>query len=49
MYEPSKSDWKKSTMLWDIAALINDGVITVDELEPFSEDLKEAIQFILKR
>ena len=40
---------RKSTMLWDIAALINDGVIAVDDLEPFSEDLKEAVQFILKR
>ena len=40
---------RKSTMLLDIAALINDGVIAVDDLEPFSEDLKEAVQFILKR
>lgn len=39
----------KSEMVWDIATLINDGVITFDHLLDFSDELKEAVKFILKR
>ncbi len=31
---------KKSDMFWDIAGLINDKVISMDDLEEFSDDLK---------
>ena len=40
---------KKSTAIWDIAFLVRDGVITMDELDGFSEDLIEAIKLILGR
>ena len=40
---------RKSDMFWDIAGLINDKVISMDELEEFGEDLKEAVALILRR
>lgn len=40
---------RKSDMFWDIARLINDKVISMDDLEEFSEDLKEAVAQILRR
>lgn len=40
---------RRSDMLWDIARLICDGAITMDELEEFSEDTKEAVSLILSR
>ena len=40
---------QKSTAIWDIAYFVRDGVITMDELEGFSEDLIEAVKFILSR
>ena len=40
---------RKSDMFWDIAGLINDKVISMDELEEFSDDLKEAVALILRR
>lgn len=39
----------KSDMFWDIARLINYNVISEDDLEEFSDDLKEAVALILKR
>jgi hypothetical protein len=36
-------------MFWDIARLINDKVIAMDDLKEFSEDLKEAVALILRR
>ena len=39
----------KSDMFWDIAELINDKVILVDDLQEFSDDLKEAVALILRR
>ena len=39
----------KSDMFWDIAGLINDKVISMDDLEEFSDDLKEAVALILNR
>lgn len=40
---------RKSDMFWDIAGLINDKVISMDDLEEFSNDLKEAVALILRR
>ena len=40
---------KKSTAIWDIAFLARDGVITMDELDGFSEDLIDAVKLILGR
>ena len=40
---------RKSTAIWDIAYLVGDGVITMDELEGFSEDLIDAVKLILGR
>lgn len=40
---------KKSTAIWDIAFLVRDGVITMDELDGFSEELIEATKLILGR
>ena len=40
---------RKSDMFWDIAELINDKVISMDDLEEFSDDLKEAVVLILRR
>ena len=42
-------EMRKSDMLYDIVALINYGVITEDDLEGFSDDLKERVGFFLKR
>lgn len=39
----------KSSMIWDIAGLIHDDVITVKDLEGFSNELVEAIKVILNR
>ena len=40
---------RKSTAIWDIAYLVGDGVITMYELEGFSEDLIDAVKLILGR
>lgn len=40
---------RKSNMFWDIAILIKDKVISMDDLEEFSSDLKEAVSLILNR
>ena len=34
---------QKSSMIWDIARLVHDDVITIKELEGFSNELVEAI------
>lgn len=39
-------EMRKSEMLYDIVALINDKVITQDDLEEFSDELKEYVQFL---
>lgn len=39
----------KGNMLYDIVALINYKVITVEDLDGFSDDLKEKVNFFLKR
>ena len=40
---------RKSDMFWDIAGLIHDKVISMDDLEEFSDNLKEAVVLILRR
>ena len=40
---------QKKEMMFDIVRLIRDGVIGVQDLEGFSEELKEHVQFILGR
>ena len=40
---------RKSNMIYDIVALINLGVITKDDLDGFSDDLKEKVDFIISR
>lgn len=40
---------RKSNMIFDIVSLISLGVITKDDLDGFSDDLKEKVDFILSR
>lgn len=40
---------RKSNMIFDIVSLINLGVITRDDLDGFSDNLKEKVDFILSR
>lgn len=39
----------KSNMIFDIVELINGGVITITDLEDFSDELKESVDFLLHR
>ncbi len=39
----------KGNMIFDIVALINSGVITIADLEDFSDELKESVDFLLHR
>lgn len=40
---------RKGNMIFDIVALINSGVITTADLEGFSDELKEGVDFLLHR
>ncbi len=40
---------RKSSAIWDIATFVGHEIITMDELEEFSDDLKEAVKLILSR
>jgi len=40
---------RKSTAIWDIAAFVGDGVITLEELDGFSEDVIVAVKQINSR
>lgn len=42
-------EMRKSEAIWDIAAFVGRKIITMDELEGFSEDLIEAVKLILSR
>lgn len=42
-------EMKKSNAIWNIAALVSYEVITLDDLEGFSEDLIEMVHLILRR
>lgn len=39
----------KGNVVFDIVALINSGVITVDDLGDFSDGLKDSVDFLLHR
>ncbi len=39
----------KGNVIFDIVALINSGVITTADLEGFSDELKESVDFLLHR
>lgn len=39
----------KGNMIYDIVALINRGVITTADLEGFSDELKESVDFLSRR
>ena len=40
---------RKSNMIYDIVSLINLGVITTSDLDEFSDELKEGVNFLFKR
>ncbi len=40
---------QKSEALWDIVMFVQDEVVTMDELDGFSEDLIDAVKLILSR
>jgi hypothetical protein len=42
-------EMSKGNMVFDIVSLINLGVITMEHLDGFSDDLKERVEFILSR
>ena len=42
-------EMRKSTAIWDIAIYVQKKVITMDELEGFSENLIDAVKLILSR
>lgn len=42
-------EMQKSEAVWDIATLVAQKVITIDDLEGFSEDLIDAVKLILRR
>ena len=39
---------KRSTMIYNMAILLRDGVITKDDLDEFSDELRKSINVILK-
>ena len=39
----------KGNMIYDIAMLIKSGVVTTSDLDGFSEELKESVDFLLHR
>ena len=39
----------RQNMVWDVVAMINDDVISFDELEGFSEELKDTVQYLCSR
>jgi len=40
---------RRSTAIWDISFFVRDGVIAMDDLDGFSEDLINAVKLILSR
>ncbi len=42
-------EMRKSSAIYDIVRLIGDKVISLDDLEEFSDDLKEAVKFMVER
>ena len=39
----------RSEMIFNIAKLVNDGAISMDDLEEFSDDVKEAVRMFLRK
>ena len=39
----------RSNMDMNIAALLHDGVITLDDLDGFSDELRERFEFLMRR
>ncbi len=42
-------DMRRSTAINNIVSLVSDGVISLDDLEEFSDDLKEAVKYIVEK
>lgn len=42
-------EMRRSTLIFDILSLINEGAIRVDDLEEFSDELKETIRHFMRR
>lgn len=42
-------EFRKSSAIYDIVRLIGDKVISLNDLEEFSDDLKEAVKFMVDR
>ncbi len=42
-------EMRKSSAIYDIVRLIGYKVISLDDLEEFSDDLKEAVKFMIER
>ncbi len=42
-------EMRRSSAIYDIARLICDEVISLDDLDEFSDDLKEAVKFLIER
>ena len=42
-------DMRRSTAINNIVSLVLDGVISLDDLEEFSDDLKEAVKYIVEK
>lgn len=42
-------EMSRSKAIWNIIVLIQDGVITADDLNIFSDDLKDAVAFFMDR
>ena len=40
---------EKSHAIWDIAGFVREGIITMDDLEGFSEELIDSVKLILNR
>ena len=40
---------RKSDAIWDIAIFVKNKIITMDDLDGFSDELKEAVSMILSR
>ncbi|WP_296880503.1 multidrug transporter [Thomasclavelia sp.] len=54
MFKDKKSvgvvvDMRRSRMIENIISLIHDNAITIDDLEEFSDELKECVDIILQR
>jgi len=42
-------DMRRSTAIDNIVSLVIDGIISIDDLAPFSDELKESVEFMIKK